>query len=196
LAGVGGFDAFERLEAFGYFGQVCAGGGYPFGGCIGDVIDADSRLPDSPVVFGSASLGDDAVGCFGDDKGLPLVGGYDLFLLFGRRGQAIPGLWVVFAGQRQREVAVHKGVDVEAFCGVDVGVPDGRVVVEVEPPEWFAGKPGGNHIRDVGCDRDAVGDFAFEDGEQSFAWRHIFYKPCTRLIKRDDFIFLTRINTD
>jgi len=90
-------------------------------------------------------LGDDAFIAFKDDKSLPVVSGDDLFFLFGRWGQSFPGQ-VVFVREGEGEVAIHKGVNVEVFCGGDIGLPDWRVVVEIQVPEGLAGEARGNHI--------------------------------------------------
>ena len=77
-------------------------------------------------------------------------------------------------GERKPEIAIHKGVDVESFRGVDIGLPDWRVVVEIKVPEGFAGEAGGNHIGEIRRDGDAIGNAAFKNCRQSFARSHNF----------------------
>lgn len=145
-AEVSGLYALKRLEILRDIGQACFCRWYPFGGGVGDVVNADSGLPDALAIFEARALDDDAMVVLKDDESLPLVGGDDFFFFFGRGGQAVPGQVVFLIGEGEGEVAIHKGVYLEVFCGVDVGPPDGRVVVEVEVPEGFACQAGGYHI--------------------------------------------------
>ena len=48
---IDGLNAFEGLEFLGDIGQAGAGGGNPFGGWVGYVIDGDLRLPEAFAVF-------------------------------------------------------------------------------------------------------------------------------------------------
>jgi len=73
----------------------------------------------------------------------------------------LPGEAIQLIGKGKPEVAIHKGVDTKVFCGVDVGLPDGRVVVEIQVPEGFAGEARGDHIGEIRRDGDAVGEVSF-----------------------------------
>ncbi len=75
----------------------------------------------------------------------------------------MPGEAILLIREGKPEIAIHKGVDVEAFRGVDIGLPDWRVVVEIEVPEGFAGEAGGNHIGEIGRDGDAIRNAAFKN---------------------------------
>ena len=86
----------------------------------------------------------------------------------------MPGDAILFIGEGKPEIAIHKGVDVESFRGVDISLPDWRVVVEIEVPEGFAGEAGGNHIGEIGRDGDAIGNAAFKNCRQSFSRSHSF----------------------
>jgi hypothetical protein len=73
------------------------------------------------------------------------------------------------AKQVAKLVDLKAAVNVQVLAGVNVGFPEGRVLVDIDLPERFARQTGRDHVRDVGADWDAVRKLPVEDGQEALA---------------------------